>query len=191
MNVPLNMDDMPSSSIVSGGGNSGTLRESNEWETNQSFLPPPSSSCVSVAAAADVAVVIIRTIVVPEECLDKAWPILRIPATSLIGAGFKHINRLVTRTECIELCLGEREFKCKSASFRHSRRNNLHRQRERDFNLTPVGDNEEDEDSRGECILSREDKNSKPDAFRVANDDTEEYIENQCVAQGQQVVGKT
>lgn len=36
----------------------------------------------------------------------------------------------------------------------------------------------------GECILSRDDKNSKPDAFRVANDEGEEYIENQCVPQG-------
>lgn len=127
---------------------------------------------------------------VPEECrdLNKAWPILRIPATSLIGAGFKHINRLVTRKQCAELCLSEREFLCKSASFRQTQRNNYNRERERDFILTEgdAFDTDDDVIPQGECILSREDKNSKPDAFRVANDNVrEEYIENQCVPQGQ------
>lgn len=101
----------------------------------------------------------------------------------LIGAGFKHINRLVTRRQCIELCLLEREFICKSASFRLTRRNNYNRERERDYVI--ADDTSDDEGPLlGECILSREDKNSKPDAFRVANDLGEEYIENQCVPQG-------
>lgn len=121
----------------------------------------------------------------PEECRDanKAWPILRIPATTLIGAGFKHINRLVTRRQCIELCLFETEFLCKSAAFRQTQRNNYNRERERDFNEDPFSLSEDK--PLGECILSREDKNSKPDAFRVANDEGEEYIESQCVPQGQ------
>lgn len=131
----------------------------------------------------------------PRECrggggeTNKGWPILRIPAAKLIGAGFKHINRLVTRRHCIELCLAEQEFTCKSASFRFTYRNNYNRGRERDFAYRGDDDSEDvDEDVEkqvGECILSREDKNSKPDAFRVSNDVGEEYIENQCVAQGQ------
>lgn len=135
----------------------------------------------------------------PGECrgLNKAWPILRIPATTLIGAGFKHINRLVTRRQCTELCLAEREFLCKSASFRRTQRNNYNRERERDFNAeedeasnAATGYDSYEEKVLGECILSREDKNSKPDAFRVANDDAgEEYIENQCAPQGQRFTG--
>lgn len=45
---------------------------------------------------------------------------------------------------------------------------------------------DEPQQQLGECILSREDKNSKADSFRVANDIGEEYIENQCVPQGQE-----
>lgn len=127
---------------------------------------------------------------VPEECqaANKAWPILRIPATTLIGAGFKHINRLVTRRQCIELCLSEREFLCKSASYRRTQRNNYNRERERDLAYDDDPTADEEKIALGECILSREDKNSKPDAFRVANDEGEEYIENQCVPQGQQLI---
>lgn len=92
----------------------------------------------------------------------------------------------MTRRQCIELCLSEREFLCKSASFRQTLRNNFNRGRERDFILTNENDGVNDNiPLRGECILSREDKNSKPDAYRVTNDQGEEYIENQCVPQGQ------
>lgn len=113
---------------------------------------------------------------------------MRIPATTLIGAGFKHINRLVTRRQCIELCLSEREFLCKSASYRRTQRNNYNRERERDLAYDDDPTADEEKIALGECILSREDKNSKPDAFRVANDEGEEYMENQCVPQGQQLI---
>lgn len=98
----------------------------------------------------------------------------------------------MTRRQCTELCLSEREFICKSATFRLSRRNNYNRGRERDFILTDDEQQEQDylltdepQQQLGECILSRDDKNSKADSFRVANDIGEEYIENQCVPQGQ------
>lgn len=92
----------------------------------------------------------------------------------------------MTRRQCTELCLGEREFICKSASFRLTRRNNFNRERERDYVI--ADDTSDDEGPLlGECILSRDDKNSKPAAFRVANDLGEEYIENQCVPQGRSV----
>lgn len=127
---------------------------------------------------------------VPEECrgANKAWPILRIPATALIGAGFKQINRLVTRRQCIELCVAEREFTCRSASFRRTLRNNFNRERQRDFGLPDFDEQRSltvDDNPFGECILSKQDRTSKPESFRVSNDEGEEYIENQCVPQGQ------
>ena len=107
---------------------------------------------------------------VPTTCKSALWPLLRIPGSSLIGRGYLTVNKLVTRRECIERCLFETSFKCRSVSFQISQRNNLIRQGF--FNIL-------NKFVMGQCILSKDDKNTEPDSFRVAPI-TEEYIENQC-----------
>jgi PAN domain len=103
-------------------------------------------------------------------CKSTLWPLLRIPGSSLIGRGYLTINKLVTRRECIERCLFERSFKCRSVSFQISIRNNMAR-----MGFTNILNNL----ILGRCILSRDDKNTEPDSFRVAQVN-DEYIENQC-----------
>lgn len=107
---------------------------------------------------------------VPMTCKSTLWPLLRIPGSSLIGRGYLTINKLVTRRECIERCLFETSFKCRSVSFQISQRNNLVRMGF--INIL-------NKDIMGRCILSRDDKNTEPDSFRVAQIN-DEYIENQC-----------
>lgn len=76
----------------------------------------------------------------------------------------------MTRRECIERCLFETTFKCRSVSFQISYRNNMAR-----TNFANILNKE----ILGRCILSRDDKNTEPDSFRVAQVN-DEYIENQC-----------
>lgn len=103
-------------------------------------------------------------------CKGILWPLLRIPGSSLIGRGYLTINKLITRRECIERCLFETTFKCRSVSFQISQRNNIAR-----MGLANILNR----DVMGQCILSRDDKNTEPDSFRVAPIH-DEYIENQC-----------
>lgn len=64
---------------------------------------------------------------VPEVCKQRKWTLTKIPGTSLVFQGKKTIATLVTRRECAERCLFESEFKCLSASFAPSYRNNRER----------------------------------------------------------------
>lgn len=107
---------------------------------------------------------------VPISCKNTLWPLLRIPGASLIGRGYLTINKLITRRECIERCLFEASFKCRSVSFQLSERNN---------NIRMGLANILNKDVLGRCILSRDDKNIEPDGFRVAPL-SDEYIENNC-----------
>lgn len=107
---------------------------------------------------------------VPLNCKTTLWPLLRIPGASLIGRGYLTINKLLTRRECIERCLFETSFKCRSVSFQISQRNNIVR-----MGLSNILN----KDVLGQCIMSRDDKNNQPDSFRVAPLN-EEYIENNC-----------
>lgn len=76
----------------------------------------------------------------------------------------------MNRRECIERCLFETSFKCRSIAFQISQRNNLVR-----MGLANILN----KDVLGRCILSRDDKNTEPDSFRVAPL-SDEYIENNC-----------
>lgn len=93
-----------------------------------------------------------------------------MPGSSLIGRGYLTINKLVTRRECIERCLFETSFKCRSVSFQTTTRNNMAR-----MGFINILNKE----IMGRCILSRDDKNTEPDSFRVSQVN-DEYIENQC-----------
>ncbi|XP_036224675.2 uncharacterized protein [Bactrocera oleae] len=124
---------------------------------------------------------------VPEVCKQRKWTLTKIPGTSLVFQGKKTIATLVTRRECAERCLFESEFKCLSASFAPSYRNN----RERFSQHVPPEQHASNslkqqqpqqqlqQNTLGRCILSDKDKMIQPDAFRAAPYD-EEYMENQC-----------
>uniref|UniRef100_A0A1A9X2J2 Apple domain-containing protein n=1 Tax=Glossina brevipalpis TaxID=37001 RepID=A0A1A9X2J2_9MUSC len=111
---------------------------------------------------------------VPENCKNRSWTLTKIPGNSLVFQGKKTITTLVTRRECAERCLFEREFQCLSASFAPSYRNNRER-----FSRTYQSPAQQHQSTLGRCILSDKDKMIQPDAFRAAPYD-EEYMENQC-----------
>lgn len=61
---------------------------------------------------------------VPVICKEKLWLFAKMPGNSLIFQGRKTLSNLVGRSKCSEQCLLEQEFKCLSASFIASHRNN-------------------------------------------------------------------
>ncbi|XP_001357829.4 uncharacterized protein [Drosophila pseudoobscura] len=108
---------------------------------------------------------------VPDACKGRLWALTKIPGSTLVFQSKKTISRLVTRRECAERCFFETQFKCLSASFAPSYRNNRERFRN-DVGPSPSP-------RLGRCMLSDRDKTIQPDAFRAAPYD-EEYMENQC-----------
>ncbi|XP_030369820.1 uncharacterized protein LOC115620630 [Scaptodrosophila lebanonensis] len=110
---------------------------------------------------------------VPDACKGRRWALTKIPGSSLVFQSKKTISTLVTRRECAEKCFFESEFKCLSASFAPSYRNNRARFRQ-DGRARPPP-----HITLGRCMLSDRDKTIQPDAFRTAPYD-EEYMENQC-----------
>ncbi|EDV42528.1 uncharacterized protein Dana_GF18034 [Drosophila ananassae] len=112
---------------------------------------------------------------VPDACRGRLWALTKIPGSTLVFQSKKTIPTLVTRRECAERCFFETQFRCLSASFAPSYRNNRERFRGSEGSLP--GQNP----SRrlGRCSLSDRDKTIQPDAFRAAPYD-EEYMENQC-----------
>ncbi|XP_030563683.1 uncharacterized protein LOC115764648 [Drosophila novamexicana] len=109
---------------------------------------------------------------VPDTCKGRLWALTKIPGNSLVFHGKKTISTLVTRRECAERCFFESQFKCLSASFAPSYRNN--RERFRNEEHSPQA-----HVTFGRCTLSDKDKSIQPEAFRAAPY-AEEYMENQC-----------
>ncbi|XP_055903284.1 uncharacterized protein LOC129939332 [Eupeodes corollae] len=106
---------------------------------------------------------------VPDNCNMKMWILTKMPGSSLVFRGKKTIPTLVTKRECAERCLFEKQFACLSASFAPSYKNNQARLSEQMPQIEKLG----------RCVLSDKDKVLQPDAFRAAPFE-EEYIENQC-----------
>lgn len=96
------------------------------------------------------------------EC-KKLWIFERLPGATLIGNDTKTLPKKITRTECQQNCLNEKEFLCRSVKFRI----------EFDYNLT------ENSETTGICTLSNTDRHLMPNAYRVSTYD-DEYFENQC-----------
>lgn len=82
---------------------------------------------------------------------ERGWAFERVVDGLLDGYDHKTIDGVDTRGECARLCLTENDFECRSAEYRM------------DAKI---------------CVLSREDRRTQPEAFRV-NPGTD-YIENQC-----------
>lgn len=112
---------------------------------------------------------------VPDACRGRLWALTKIPGSTLVFQSKKTIPTLVTRRECAERCFFETQFRCLSASFAPSYRNNRERFRGSEGSLP--GQNPSPR--LGRCSLSDRDKTIQPDAFRAAPYD-EEYMENQC-----------
>ncbi len=83
---------------------------------------------------------------------ERGWAFERVLDAELEGHDHKRMDGVESRGECARLCLLERDFDCRSAEY--------------DF-------------AAAECVLSREDRRTQPEAFRTGRIGTD-YIENQC-----------
>ncbi|XP_026467113.1 uncharacterized protein LOC113370637 [Ctenocephalides felis] len=131
---------------------------------------------------------------VPEEASGKLWSTERIKGAVLVGFHDKLIPRLITRKQCAWSCIHERSFTCRSATFqivgageRDPNMDGPYAATENPFSVAPLPDIQQDlratggtAEILGRCTLSREDKYTQPESFRVSNMDFE-YIENECV----------
>ncbi|XP_054714744.1 uncharacterized protein LOC129224331 [Uloborus diversus] len=90
-----------------------------------------------------------------QACSDKAWAFERALGYELAdGLYQKTITKVETRTVCIQHCLSEREFTCRSARY--------------------------DEES-GECKLSAADRRTEPMKYYRSEDARVSYLENSCL----------
>ena len=90
--------------------------------------------------------------------IERLWSFERVQG-AFLDAGHKlTLNNVASRAECAKACLLESSFVCRSADY--------------------------DESSRI-CRLSKDDRRTQPQAFRLAPASSREYLENQCAAPGQ------
>ena len=69
-----------------------------------------------------------------------------------------HLSNVASRAECAKACLMENSFACRSADYDESLRT---------------------------CRLSKEDRRTQPQSFKIVPGSSREYIENQCAAPGE------
>lgn len=110
-----------------------------------------------------------KNVTAPLKCASsKLFPVVVIAGASLVGQNFIQLPKLVSRDECINACLREQRFACRSARFVHSARNNRQRLQ-----------GKSDRAQLGQCFLSKADKFTNPESFGYGWEN-EEYLENQC-----------
>ncbi|KAL1386799.1 hypothetical protein pipiens_012803 [Culex pipiens pipiens] len=124
-----------------------------------------------LVADANVAFFVKTCLDVPAKCSAKLFPLVTIPGAGLVGQNDRLLPRLVTREECANACFHrKKDFRCRSARFVRSFRNNRHRLRLK-VESVPLG----------QCYLSGGDRFTNPESFRYGGwGDDEEYLENQC-----------
>ncbi|CAB3367593.1 Hypothetical predicted protein [Cloeon dipterum] len=86
-------------------------------------------------------------------CQGRAWAFERRPGKELRGHDDAKVGIVQSRRDCMEACLGERRFECRSAEY---------------------------DAKTSECKLSSEDRRSKPAEYVDAPPHIE-YLENQCI----------
>ncbi|XP_059489112.1 uncharacterized protein LOC132204551 isoform X2 [Neocloeon triangulifer] len=86
-------------------------------------------------------------------CQGRAWAFERRPGKELRGHDDAKAGIVQSRRDCMEACLGERRFECRSAEY---------------------------DSKTSECKLSSEDRRSKPNEYVDAPPHIE-YLENQCI----------
>ncbi|MPC37733.1 hypothetical protein E2C01_031223 [Portunus trituberculatus] len=101
---------------------------------------------------ADYAVNYFQKICLSGPTCGKAWMLERVVGFEIEGYDDLVLNDVATRLKCAELCLGERNLRCRSAEYH-----------ERDR----------------VCRLSRQDRRTQPLSFRPSSPHVH-YIENQC-----------
>ncbi|XP_039445344.1 uncharacterized protein LOC120425040 [Culex pipiens pallens] len=128
-----------------------------------------------LVADANVAFFVKTCLDVPAKCSSKLFPLVTIPGAGLVGQNDRLLPRLVTREECANACFHlKKNFRCRSARFVRSFRNNRHRLRLK-VESAPLG----------QCYLSGGDRFTNPESFRYGGwGDDEEYLENQCEGWG-------
>lgn len=89
--------------------------------------------------------------------IERLWSFERVVGGFLEGFEKIQLNNVASRSECAKACLMESTFTCRSADY--------------------------DEILRI-CRLSKEDRRSQPQAFKVVPGSNREYLENQCAAPG-------
>nr|XP_045584142.1 uncharacterized protein LOC123746573 isoform X2 [Procambarus clarkii] len=87
------------------------------------------------------------------QCQGKTWHFERVPGKELRGLDDRQRPLVQSRRDCIEACLQESTFVCRSAEY---------------------------DTSSLLCRLSRSDRRSNPNAFVTSTSPTVEYLENQC-----------
>merc|ERR1719433_352854 len=83
---------------------------------------------------------------------EKAWIYERVPGFELAGYDDRVEKAILTRKECQELCLRDKDLPCRSAEY--------------DYTTFT-------------CRLSKETRRSQPAAYRATTEDVD-YLENQC-----------
>lgn len=90
--------------------------------------------------------------------VERLWAFERVRGAFLDGFERAQLTNVGSRSECAKACLMETSFICRSADY--------------------------DELLRV-CRLSKEDRRTQPQAFRVMPNSHREYLENQCAAPGE------
>ncbi|KAK8733711.1 hypothetical protein OTU49_006441, partial [Cherax quadricarinatus] len=89
---------------------------------------------------------------IPPQCRENKWHFERVPGRELRGLDDRQRTLVQSRRDCIEACLQETTFLCRSAEYDSATLN---------------------------CRLSRSDRRSNPQEYVTAAT-TVEYLENQC-----------
>ncbi|KAL1498109.1 hypothetical protein ABEB36_008963 [Hypothenemus hampei] len=104
-----------------------------------------------------------KTCFITRNPCKKLWIFERIRGATLVGNDTKVIDLNMTRKECEQKCLDEKDFHCKSVKF-----------------LIPLYPNfPKNNESTGKCILSNTDRHLMPTGYRVSTFN-DYYLENQC-----------
>ena len=90
--------------------------------------------------------------------VERLWAFERVRGAYLEGHTRMQLANVGSRAECAKACLMEASFVCRSADY--------------------------DEQSRS-CRLSKEDRRTQPQAFRLVPGSGREYLENQCASPGE------
>lgn len=97
-----------------------------------------------------------KVCVQPVTACERAWLFERVPSYHIINYDNKIIENVQNRLKCQELCLSEKDFRCRSGEYDY---------------ITE------------QCRLSIQDRHSRPDSFRPAPSNID-YFENQCASDG-------
>lgn len=89
--------------------------------------------------------------------IERLWAFERVMNAYLDGFEKIQLNNVASRSECAKACLMETTFACRSADY---------------------------DDKLRICRLSKEDRRTQPQAFRIVPASHREYIENQCASPG-------